>query len=106
MQVTFERTGGVSGARITLILPEDSLPSDEAEKLEALVDRSRFFDLPTAAAKGSAGADRFHYRVTIQQGSRQHTVEVDEPDIPTGLRPLLDTLSRLARARGRSLPAR
>jgi hypothetical protein len=99
MQIAFERTGGIAGARIRLNLPEGALSGAEAEKLEALVQQSRFFELPSAMSPRQLATDRFHYRLTIKQGGRQHTVEVDEPDVPAELQPLLDTLMQLARRR-------
>jgi len=98
MQIEFERSGGITGAVLRLTLPEGSLAKNEADKLQALVEQSRFFELqssPSAALK----PDRFHYRLTIEQGPRQHTVDVDEADAPASLQPLLQALTALARAR-------
>jgi hypothetical protein len=102
MQIAFERFGGVAGTVLSLTLPEGSLAKDEADKLQALVDQAHFFDLKSSTPVATPQPDRFHYRLTIEQSPRRHTVEVDEADIPARLRPLLHALTVLARARPRN----
>ena len=48
MQIEFERSGGVTGAVLTMTVPEGSLPKDEADKLQALVEQSRFFEFQSS----------------------------------------------------------
>ncbi len=99
MQIAFERTGGVAGTRLSLNLPEGALRGPEAEKLEALVQQSRFFELRSSLPPRQPAIDRFHYRVTIREGAQQHTVEATEPDVPPALQRLLHALVQLARRR-------
>jgi hypothetical protein len=42
--------------------------------------------------------DRFQYRLTIQDGDRQHQITVGETAVPSSLRPLLDWLMEAVRS--------
>jgi hypothetical protein len=95
MQVSFERSGGFTGVLITLSLDTATLSPDQVTQLQRLVDEADFFHLP--AAIPAAQPDRFQYRITIQEGDREHTVTVGEPGVPNTLRPLLEWLMEAAR---------
>src|SRR5262249_15269227 len=96
MRVEFERSGGFGGLRRVCTVDEATLPPDEARQLRDLVHAARFFDLPAQIAAGQPGADRFHYRVTVDDGERRHAVDLDEVAVPDGVQPLVDWLSRRA----------
>jgi hypothetical protein len=105
MQITFERSGGFGGMRLMTSLDSHTLPPEQAQELERLVEAADFFSLPsqltgTAGPYGTiGGADRFFYQVTVDEGDRQHTVEANESAIPTTLSPLIERLTALARNR-------
>jgi hypothetical protein len=100
MRITFERTGGLAGLRISKTVDTESLPGPDREGLEKTVEVSGFFDLPPVLkAAGAEGNDRFQFRITIDKGDRQHTVQLSEAAMPERLRPLLDRLRELATAR-------
>ena len=99
MKVEFVRTGGVGGVRLTATLDTDVLPSEEADRLRQLIAVASFFDQPTSGQSPIQGADRFQYRVTIEDGDRIKKVEMDEPSVPEAFRPLLDYLIDSARTR-------
>jgi hypothetical protein len=92
MRISLERTGGFAGRRVQIDLDSRSLPAARARQLRSLLARSRFFDLPVLLDSGASGADRFHYRVTVEEDDRSHTVEAGEAAIPNNMRPLLDWL--------------
>jgi len=91
MQVSFERSGGVIGAPIGLNLDSTNLPPDQAAQLRQLIEAADFFNLPTALPS-TPQPDRFQYRLTVQDGNRQHQITVGEAAVPSLLRPLLDWL--------------
>src|SRR5437016_1368054 len=97
MKITFERTGGFGGLRISKTIETESLAPAERESLEKAVDAAGFFEMPpVVSAPGQEGNDRFQYRITIEKGDRQHTVEAGEAAVPERMRPLLDRLRQLA----------
>jgi hypothetical protein len=94
MRILFERSGGFSGRKIQGSLDSSMLPSSQARRLTRLIEQSGFFKLPPVLESAEPGADRLHYRVTIESEQGRHTVEANEAAIPGSLRPLLDFLTR------------
>ena len=97
-----ERTGGFAGLRLTATIDTESLPQEEARELVDMVYAAGFFDLPAVIAAPAAGADRFNYRLTVKDESREHTVEVGESAASGALGTLLHRLNALARSAQRS----
>jgi hypothetical protein len=94
MRVVFERSGGFAGRKIHGSLDSSMRPISEARRLTRLIERSRFFELPSILEPTEPGADRFDYRVTVESEEGRHTVEASEAAVPGSLRPLLDLLTR------------
>lgn len=99
MQLTFERTGGFAGMKMTKVIDTETLPADEANQMRRLVDAADFFRLPATITAKTPQPDRFGYRITVQDGDKQHTVAVTEQAVPGTLRPLLECLMAVARQR-------
>jgi len=97
MKIHFERSGGLAGMRTVATLDTDSLPSDEARQIQAMVDNARFFDLPLKSPKPKKGADYFQYKLTVETEGRKHTVETNDATMQPALRPLIDFLVKKAR---------
>lgn len=102
MRITFLRTGGFAGMRLSSTIDTLALPGDEARVLEELVETAGFFDLPGTMPAPAGGADRFLYHIAIeapagQKPARQHTVDVSEAALTQELQPLIDRLMVLAR---------
>ena len=97
MKVEFLRTGGVAGIRLTATLDTEMLPPGEAERLRHIIAAASFFDLPTSRQPPIQEADRFQYRVTVEDGDRIKKVEMNESSVPEACRPLLDYLIDSAR---------
>lgn len=76
-----------------MYVDSDSLPQTQAKRLQILVAHSCFFNLPVELRSESRGADRFHYRITVESDSQSHTVEAGEAAVPETMRPLLDWLT-------------
>ena len=98
MRIHFERTGGFAGMRMTTTVDTESLSPEEARDLHEMVDAAEFFDLPATIAAPTPGADRFHYKLTVETEGRRHTVDVAEAAVPKALRPLLQQLTAFARS--------
>jgi hypothetical protein len=93
MRILFERTGGFTGRTLQGILNSSDLPPTQYHRLKKLLEQSRFFELPTALELPDPGADRFNYKVTVENEKGSHTVEAMEGAIPGEMRPLLDFLT-------------
>jgi len=100
MKIHFERSGGFAGRVTAVDVDTATLDADAHESLALLVERAGFFALPSAIAETETrGADRFHYRITIETDGRSHTVDTSESAVPTALVPLLEWLEAAARQR-------
>lgn len=99
MRIELERTGGVTGMRLACSIASGTLPDSDAQELTRLVETSRFFDLPGRIEETDSSGDRFGYAITIDDGSRSHTVQVSEAAAPAALRPLIGWLTAAARRR-------
>ena len=98
MRIHFERTGGFAGMRMTAVVNTESLSPEEACDLREMLDTAGFFDLPAAITSPTPGADRFHYKLTVEAEGRRHTVDVGEAAVPETLRPLIQQLTAFARS--------
>ncbi len=97
MRVSFERTGGFAGMRVTATIDSESLPPEEERKLRHMVEATDFFQLPATLQAPTPGADRFVYRLTVESDGQRHTVEASDAAVPSSLRPLLEWLTAAAR---------
>ncbi len=97
MRIFFERTGGFAGLRLQRILNSSELPPSEARRLHRLLQDSHFFDLPQDLESSPRGADRFHYKVTVETEQGSRTVEAGEAAVPASMRPLLRWLETRGR---------
>jgi hypothetical protein len=93
MRVLFERSGGFAGRALRREVDCAGLPEAEATRLREVVRQAGFFGLPGRISSSGPGADRFHYRVTVESESDTHTVDMDESAVPPSVRPLLDFFS-------------
>ena len=98
MKITFERTGGFMGRKISLSLNVDELSPEHSATLRRLVDESGFFGLEVSLKKTSP-LDEFHYAITVTTKTVQHTVRTGDSSIPETLRPLVNELLAHARRR-------
>jgi hypothetical protein len=88
------RSGGFGGMRREVRVETQSLPREEREPLEVLVQDSGFFSLPGKFPKPGKGADYFTYSITVDDGKHVHTVLVSEPSLSDSLRPLVREVSK------------
>jgi hypothetical protein len=100
MRIHFERTGGFAGMTTSTTVDTSSLPSDEAHKVEDLVQQANIPNTsPTRENPSNRGAaDYFTYKITIEskEGTKQ-TVECTDVAMPSPIKPLLDYLTKQLR---------
>jgi hypothetical protein len=97
MRIDFTRSGGFTGIPLRKTLDTDTLPAEEGQELQRLVDGADFFGLPEMLRSG--GADKRQYKITIERDGKTHAVEMDERAIPATLKPLVTKLETAARNR-------
>jgi len=95
VRVSVVRGGGLAGVVETTTADSERLSAGDAALLRDKVDQSGFFDLPgdVERAAAPAGADRFHYAVTVEDAERTHTVRRAEPELPEALGALIAWVS-------------
>lgn len=96
MQVRIE--GGIAyipGLAKPIDLDTNTLPAQDAEEMRRLVVAARFFELPSLVGQLPVrGADARRYRITVDDGSAHHTVEVADPVSDPGLEGLITFAQR------------
>jgi Emfourin len=95
-KISFERTGGFMGRKVSATLDLNDLPDSQATALEGLLDKADFFELPEDLTKPPM-PDAFTYTITVNKEGKQHSVRVTDATAPNDLRPLLEELSKQAR---------
>ncbi len=98
MKIDFERTGGFAGMKLQTTIRTETLSPEQAAELHALVAAADFFRLPAVIVTPGPAPDQFHYRVTVTEGLRRHTIQTTDSAAPAALRSLLERLAALARA--------
>lgn len=96
MRIRYERTGGVGGSAMRTDVTVDAadLPGPAAAELHRLVEAA---DIPGRSAhptppSNPQARDQFHYRVTLEDQGRRHSLVFSDLDVPEKVRPLIDWL--------------
>jgi hypothetical protein len=97
--IRFERTGGFAAIPQRVVIDTDMMGADQRRSLMALIEPASFFHLPKHIPSADHVADRFQYRITIEDVERTHTIQTDESDVPDTLKPLIEHLTALARSK-------
>lgn len=96
MRVQLKVTGGVSyfpGLSQPIVIDSDALPSEQADRLNHLLEQVRFFDLPPLINTPAPGAaDYRQYTITVDDDDRHHVVQATDPVENPELQALLDFL--------------
>jgi hypothetical protein len=100
MKISFKRSGGFAGMRLSFTIDTLSLTGGEGQILEDLVEKTGFFDMPPTLPSPPGSVDRFQYQIVVETSSKHHAIDVGEAALPDSLRPLIDQLTRLARSSG------
>ncbi|MFB2772751.1 protealysin inhibitor emfourin [Pelatocladus sp. BLCC-F211] len=97
MKVKFSQSGGYAGLRRGCELDTDSLPSDEAAKLQSLVEQSGILQAESRHAPHAR--DLFNYNITIETSEDDaiRTVSFDDLSLPESAEPLLEYLQDCAK---------
>jgi hypothetical protein len=91
-RISFERTGGVVGKTLHYELDLDSLPEEEAQYLQRLIEEADLFNAPTSTVTHPA-PDEFHYQIIVDNGSEKHTIVTTDSTMPDSFHPLVKELT-------------
>jgi hypothetical protein len=113
MRIEFSEEGGVAyfpGLAKPVSIDVEAMGGDEAEQLKQTMERARFFDLPpTLGSPAKGAADYRQYTLTIDDGSKKHTVRIKEPIDDPAVDELVQAVRKhvkAARAAMRATPAK
>ncbi|HSL30457.1 MAG TPA: protealysin inhibitor emfourin [Anaerolineales bacterium] len=99
MQIDFGSSGGVANIELSYQADTNTLPPEQAQELQRLVENSGVLELNQADANPSVAvgrADVITYRLSVGEGARQKTLWLNDVTAPASVRPLLAELRRLA----------
>ena len=97
IRIRFRRSGGFAGVSLTAATTADQLAQDHAAQVQRLLTETQAPQSPRQAAPAAGGADMFQYELDLDDGLRHRSLTWNETQVPEELRPLLGTLTRLAR---------
>jgi hypothetical protein len=102
VRIQFSREGGFAafpGLSKPITIDTATLAQNVALPLEHLVESAQFFNRPTEINQPPPGAaDYRQYTITVDDGSRRHTVRLIEPVTDPHLAALLDAVQDAARS--------
>jgi hypothetical protein len=103
MRIKFQMDGGFAyfpGLNKPLSIDTEHMESQQASKIESMINTARFFDLPShPGTPGPGAADYRTYTLTVEDGQRSHVVQVSDPVGNAALQELIDYFENLVRLR-------
>lgn len=100
MKITLETSGGFAylpSISKPVVIDTTQVDPHIATQLEVLVRESRFFEQPALAdAPATGAADYQTYVITVQDGSREHSVERNDPITDANIGRLVSQLQAIA----------
>ncbi len=101
LRIELARSGGLAGITVRSSLDTAELPSEEARRVEALLDEVDLTALPAPGPRPGA-VDRFQYDLAITRGGQRQEVSVGEKELTPALRRLVqEVLARRQGGKGR-----
>lgn len=95
MKIKFRQSGGYAGLRTGYDLDLNSLPTDEAKKVQDLVTASGI--LQTSSNRSKNAADLINYEISIESSQGTHQISLDDLTLTENILPLLDYLQERAK---------
>jgi hypothetical protein len=99
MQIDFSTSGGFANLELTYRADTNSLPEEQAQELQNMVESSGVLELDQddLNINSTVGrADVISYRLSLSEGSKQTTLWMNDVTAPASVRPLLGYLRKLA----------
>lgn len=98
MKINLERSGGILGSVFSRTIDTEILPKPQATKLDRLLQRSDFFNLPSDTsrlANTKGAADYYTYNITVEKGKKKHSVKFTDLAMTKELNELVKSVSKL-----------
>lgn len=97
MHINFECTGGFANLQLRYRTETDALPQKIAADLLTLIKDSGVLSLQQKESAQDPGLpDVFHYKLTLDDGLKSKSIELNDISAPPSLHPLLARLRELA----------
>lgn len=103
LHITYERSGGFAGLKLTARFDLDALPDEQQEQLRGLLDELDFFKLPAQILPARPGVDQFTHKIAVESKKGRHSVLTSDSAAPEKLHELISLLNILARASKKGL---
>ncbi|MGE5602421.1 MAG: protealysin inhibitor emfourin [Nitrososphaerales archaeon] len=100
MKITLKQTGGfafIPGLNAPVTIDTQDIDSEVACELESLVRDSDFFEKSSSTHVARGAADYRTYTLTVQDGSRVHTVKLTDPIADADLERLVSRVKAISR---------
>lgn len=97
IRIRFRRSGGFAGIPLTAATTADQLAGDHAAQVRRLLAEAEAPRGAHPAPAAVGGADMFRYELDLDDGQRHRSLAWNETQVPAEIRPLLGTLTSLAR---------
>jgi hypothetical protein len=98
MKITLKQDGGfayVPALSAPVTIDTEDIDPEEASELESLVRGSHFFERGPSKKVAAGAADYRTYTLTVQDGSRVHTVKLRDPITDADLERLVSRVKAL-----------
>lgn len=92
MKIKIEQSGGFSGISLSKEMETDELPTPLENTIKELLDEKRTH-LPKGSRRRGA-ADYLNYKITIQNGNKDHVIECNEHDMDNNMRSLISYVKK------------
>lgn len=93
MKIKVERSGGFAGILSSTEMDTDKLPSSIESTVRELLDRRK--TTPTKSQRPTKGAADYHnYKITIQNGKKNHVIECSEFGMDDNVKSLVSYMQK------------
>ena len=106
MKIHLERSGGFAGMTSSITVDTKALAPNDANELQTLIHKSNLFErfakspqqpTPTPNTKTKKGAaDYFTYKITIQNGDKERSMECNDINMQAEIKGLVDFVTKHA----------
>jgi hypothetical protein len=93
VKIKVERSGGFAGIPSSIEMDSDKLPSSIIGKVRELLDNRKLPSLKNPGRHKSA-ADYLNYKITIQNGKKNHVIECSELEMDDNVKSLVNYLQK------------
>ena len=102
MKIHLERSGGFAGMTNSATVDTQALAPKDAKELQNLIQKSKLFERSGKSAQQpgrnaitkKGAADYFTYKITIQNGDKEQSMECNDVDMQSDVKGLVDFVTK------------